>query len=124
MTTWEAGREGERIAAAYERARLGVGQEHRAVRLVSHIPNLGYDVESRDHVGDGSEPRYIEVKVTSRPGEFIISENEFRALKGLKEHAYLYLVSLAEGTVVRTIKNPFGGKHDFRLITNTYKAFF
>ncbi len=124
MNSFEAGKEAERIAEMYERARLGLDRSSRFVRLVSHRTTLGYDLESRDDLTGTSKSRFIEVKAVSNEGDIIITEREREVLTSLGDRAYLYLVNLARQTVVKVIQNPFSKTQVVNLVPCAYKARF
>jgi uncharacterized protein YjhX (UPF0386 family) len=103
MTTSEIGKIAEEVAFAEEV--LGVRPEFKAkVRLVANDFAKGYDLESVD---ENNQLKVIEVKTWNRDGYFYCTENEVKVLTALREAAWVYLVDISKGRIVKKIQNPF-----------------
>ncbi len=101
------GREGEKIAFAYEKKRvkeLFPDFEDKVKPLYEVFVNAGYDIESIN--SDGTK-RYIEVKTSNKLSrEFFISRNELKVAEEKKEDYWIYFINISQkNPIPKMIRN-------------------
>lgn len=122
---FELGKEAEEIAFYHEIARLGGGKMAKMlVKDVSQDVTLGYDLESFDQPDIDSQPRFIEVKKIGSDGSIMISAHEISQLTLFGERAFIYMVDIRLGRVVRIIQNPFANPRLFRKSPAVFRVSF